>query len=188
MTKKIILLLLCSWVQIGLSQPKNYKNTENATLKDAFPKDHEKVTPGCLNKEQLHNLKSFLKNKWKVDLDSVKTLHFYYSKDKRDCKVVNDRMIKGTKYFNPISRHSRTVTAIYKPIIYIKSEAVEAKDLWKNDNSDYLFNMFLKDIDKKIYPAAITVNSKGIYLIDFEAFNTIVFNAFSNEVDKFSCE
>lgn len=184
--KKILFFILIGFTsQIVKSQPKNYVNTENATLKDAFPKNPEKVAPGCLGNDQLKELKLFLKEKWNMNLDSVKTLHFYYSKDKKECKSVKAQSIEKNKYFR--YEHSYNVTSIYKPILYIKSESIKADSFWKDDISDYLFNLFLKDTPHKFYTAAITIDSRGIYFIDYEVFNPVVFNAFSNEVGKYSC-
>lgn len=188
MIKKNIALVFFVLTQFIWSQPKNYKNTDNSTLNDAFPKHHEKVFPGCLSKEQLQDFKTFLATKWNIQLDSITTLNIYFSKDEKECKSLDHfvRIKEGKMYFR--FDHSYNVTSVKDYLLLIKPEAVKANTLWKNDLEDYFSNLFLKEQKRKFYTAAITVNSKGIYFIDFEVFNPIVFNAFSNEVNKFSCE
>ncbi|MEW5675273.1 hypothetical protein ABGT15_03065 [Flavobacterium enshiense] len=66
---------------------KNYVDTKDATLKDAYPKTYDKVMPGCLTAEQLIKLKIFLKEKWLVDLEDLKTLNFYYAKNEKNINM-----------------------------------------------------------------------------------------------------
>ena len=184
---KIITLLLFGFTsQIIKSQPKNYKNTENTTLKDAFPKNHEGIAPGCLTKEQLKDLKLFLNNNWNTNLDSIKTLHFYYSTHEIVCKYIEKISEEKNKYF-PYG-HTHNVTSIYKPLLFIKKESVKAESFWKDDISDFFFNLILRDYHTKFDAVSITINSNGIYFIKFEGFNPIVFNAFSYEVNKYQCD
>ncbi|UOK41583.1 MULTISPECIES: hypothetical protein [Flavobacterium] len=184
MIKFITLLLFFITSQIVKSQPANYKNTQDVTLKDAFPNDHDKLTPGCLGKVVLKDLKQFL-HKLNINLDSVKTLHFYYSNHEIECKNLKNRIV-DKMYFT--FDHSHNVTAVYKPILYIKPEFIEADKIWIDDTSNYFFNLFLKDFNRKFDAVIVTINSKGIYFTNIGYFNPIVFNAFSNEVDKYSCE
>ncbi|HSD13625.1 MAG TPA: hypothetical protein VLB74_03150 [Flavobacterium sp.] len=186
--KKILFFILIGFTsQIVKSQPKNYVNTENATLEEAFYKNYEKIAPGCLEKEQLKKLKQSLQ-KWNVNLDSIKTMHFYYSKDERDCKSIKSRITNGDYYFMIEHKRHMPVTKIYKPLLYVKPESVEADEIWKNDVSNYFFNLFFKDLNRKFISAAITVNSNGIYFTHFNIFDPVVFNAFSNEVGKYNCD
>ncbi|MEW5675272.1 hypothetical protein ABGT15_03060 [Flavobacterium enshiense] len=84
--------------------------------------------------------------------------------------------------------HSDKVTKINKSTLFIRNVSTPEDSFWKKDISDFFFSLFLKNYEKPFNGASITINNKGIYLIDFKYINPIIFNAFSNEIDKFSCE
>jgi hypothetical protein len=165
---------------------KNYVNTEHVSLQDAFPSNYGNVIPGCLDRTQMQDFKIFLKETWNIQLDTVKTLNIYFSKDERECKTINPIIVNGKQYFKLI--HSHQVTSISAPLLFVKPDTIAAGSLWENDIRNYIFTLFFKGYKEKFFTAAVTINRGGIYFVDFEIFNPIVFNVFSNDVDKFSCE
>ena len=65
------MLLLISCSSSKPTYDLKFIDTSKLTLAEVFPKDYTKMAPGCIPADKFEDLKIFLKNKCKVDLDSV---------------------------------------------------------------------------------------------------------------------
>lgn len=185
-----ILLFSCS------SNKTNYNpkfiDTSDTTLAEVFPKDHTKMAPGCIPVDKFEELKIYLKNKCKVDLDFVGTVNIFYlmpiskcGKDIHENKNLN--IISQTKNYN--FEHSNNFTTLSYPIVFLQYDKELVNSNWIIDNS-LIFNLFLntKNDNKIRCEALLTINKDRSYFLDWEHFNPKVYNAFSNELLKYKCE
>ena len=194
--KKILLPLLFIFINTAIfSQksnlpPKNFYDTSKFTIKDTHPNSYQKIVPGCIELDKFLTLKTFLKQKCKIDLDSVGTVNVYYLMPKTSCdhnlyKSVNINQ-RSNFYFK--LHHPNDYTKVTYPVIFVKYESELIDMKWTQDDNYLLYNLFL-DYDKSLHcDAMITISKDRLYLLDWDYFNPIVFNTFSNELKKFNCE
>jgi hypothetical protein len=185
-----ILLFSCS------SNKTNYNpkfiDTCNTTLAEVFPKDYLKMSPGCVDANKFEDLKAYLKNKCKVDLDSVGTVNIFYLMPISKCGTdihenKNHNIISQTKDYN--IEHSNNFTRLSYPIVFLQYDNVLVNSNWIIDNS-FIFDLFLneKNENRIRCEVLLTINKDRSYFLDWEHFNPKVYNAFSNELLKYKCE
>ena len=186
----ILLLLSCSSNKI-VDKPK-FVDTSKVALAEVFPRDYTKMSPGCIPTDKFDALKKYLKNKCKVDLDTVGTVNIFYLMPISKCGTD----IYRNENFNTISQiknyqfdHSNNYTKLNYPIYFIQYEKVRVNSNWIIDNS-FIFDLFLNEKnDNKIRcEALLTINKDRSFFLDWEGFNPKVYNAFSNELLKYKCE
>jgi hypothetical protein len=74
------------------------------------------------------------------------------------------------------------------PVIFVKYEIDFIDANWNQDDNKLLYNLFF-EYEKSLHcDAMLTISKDRSYLLDWNYFNPVVFNAFSNELAKFKCE
>lgn len=194
--KKILLLLLfiicygTIFAQKKKQQPNNFFDTSDYTIKDAYPNSFQKVVPGCIEAVKFIALKTFLKQKCNVDIDTIGTLNIFYMMPKKSCDFDAYKSIKidqqSNVYFKMV--HSINYTRVTYPVIFVQYEQQIINDKWIHDDNNLLYNLFL-NYEKSLHcDAMITISKDGSYFLDWDNFNPIIFNSFSNELSKYKCE
>ncbi|WP_396191678.1 hypothetical protein [Flavobacterium sp.] len=186
----MLLLISCS-----SSKPANnlkFIDTSKLTLAEVFPKDYTKMAPGCIPADKFEDLKIYLKNKCKVDLDSVGIVNIFYIMPLSKCGTD----IRQNEYLNTISQtknyhfaHTDTYTNLSYPIVFLQHYKEPINSNWIVDNA-LIFDLFLNEkYEKRIRcEALLTINKDRSYFLDWEGFNPKVYNAFSNELLKHKCD
>ena len=186
------MLISCS---VNNKTDSNYIDTSKTTLKKEFPNTYKNIALGCINVNQFETLKSFLKLKCKVDLDSVGIVNIFYLMPKKRCET--DYYI-GVKHINLPNNylkiqghHSKNYdkyTKLNYPIIFIQNEKELINSKWINDENDYIYSLFLNYDSKTHCEALLTISKDRSYLLDWEVYKPATFNAFSNELSNYKCE
>ncbi len=193
--KKLYLLLFtllngAFFCQNKHTSPKKIFNTSEFTLKDSHPNSYQKITPGCIKIDDFVSVKTFLKLKCNIDLDSVGTINIYYIMPKKRCDLDLYKNVKIDQLDNFYFKlhHPSKYTKVNFPVIFVQYESELINPNWKQDDNSVLFNLFL-DYDTRLHcDAMITISKNGLYLLAWDYFNPPTFNAFSNELKKFKCD
>lgn len=171
-------------------QPNKFFDTSNYTMIDSYPNSYQRVVPGCIEVEKFIVLKTFLKQKCNVDIDSLGTINIFYKMPKTSCDFDAYKTIKIDQQSNVYFKmmHSVNYTKVNYPVVFMQYEQEILNKKWIHDDNDVLYHLFL-DYDKSLHcDAMITISKDRLYFLDWDNFNPIVFNSFSNELTKYKCE
>lgn len=197
--KKIILVSIIYFLSNSCGSSKiNYVpkfiDTSNYTLKQAFPNNYIKVKPGCVEVGKFNELKRYLKENCKINIDSVGTINIFYNMPKSRCSIdVYRNDYYSSKYLpdsfgNCALSHSYDYTKLNHTLLLIKFDKDNINGKWLNDNQSFIYNLFLNDENKTHCEALITISKDRSYFLDWEIFDPRTFNAFGNELSKYKCE
>jgi hypothetical protein len=188
----LVFIICCGiiYAQKEKKQPTNFFDTSNYKMKDSYPNSFEKVIPGCIEVEKFIVLKTFLKQKCNIDIDSVGTVNIFYMMPKKSCDFDAYKKIKidqqSNVYFKML--HSTNYTRVNNPVIFVQYELEKINNKWFFDENNLLHQIFL-DYDKSLHcEAMITISKNRSYFLDWDNFNPTVFNSFCNELTKYKCE
>jgi hypothetical protein len=197
--KKIILVSIIYFLTNSCGTPKkNYVpkfiDTSNYNLKQAFPNNYLKVKPGCVEVGKFNELKRYLKENCKIDIDSAGTINIFYTMPKSKCSTDiyhNDYYFTKNlpdNFGNCTIVHSYDYTKLNNPLLLLKYDKDNINEKWLNDDKGFIYNLFLIDENKTHCEALLTISKDRSYLLDWEYFSPQTFNAFGNELSKYKCE
>ncbi|WP_395044509.1 hypothetical protein [Flavobacterium sp.] len=196
---KLILLLfafnILTSCSVNTKTDSNFVDTSSKTLKDEFPNTYKNIAPGCIDTIQFEKLKSYLKSKCKIDIDSVGIVNIFYLMPKKRCETdyyIDVKHINLPDNYLKIQGHNSKnydkYTKLNFPIVFIQNEKEVINSKWINDENDFIYSLFF-NYDAKIHcEALLTISKDRSYLLDWEIFKPATFNAFSNELSKYKCE
>lgn len=197
--KKIISVCLIYFLSNGcgtsnISSKLSYLDTSNYTLQEAFPYHYKQMSPGCIEANKFNQLKRYLKDNCKIDIDSVGTVNIFYNMPKSNCNVdVLHELYNYSRFLpdnsgNCILGHSNDYTTLNHPLLLLKFEKGYVNKKWLNDDKSFIYNLLLNDENKTHCQALITISKDRSYFLDWEHFSPQTFNAFGNELSKYKCE
>ncbi len=196
--RKTIIVCLIYFFTISCGTSKNnyeiiFQDTSNYTIKEAFPNYLNKMEPGCIDVNKFNQLKRYLIDNYKINIDSVGTLNIFYIMPKNRGNVDS----KLTNYYENYLpdfegkcalMHSNRFTKLNHPLLLLKSDKNYVKEKWLDDKDSFIYDLFLNYENKTHFEALLTISKDRSYFLDWEIFSPTTFNAFGNELLKYKCE
>ena len=152
------------------------------------------MKPGCIEVDKFNELKRYLKDNCKIDIDSVGTINIFYTMPKSRCSAdIYNNNYFYSKYLpdnngNIALIHSNDHTKLNHPLLLLKFEKDYINEKWLNDDKNFIYNLFLNYENKIHCEALITISKDKSYFLDWEYFSPQTLNAFGNELSKYKCE
>ncbi|TBV26813.1 hypothetical protein DMZ43_07035 [Meridianimaribacter sp. CL38] len=154
------------------------KNTKNYTLSD-IKTSASSIEVGELKKQEIVDLKKYLKETFNKDLDSLKYLTISYLKSKNKCWYDNYQNISSDSNKDLLNKLK---TKMNSDLLIAHYDSGYNSFYSLHDEKKIISSLF--DRGYETCDFMLTINSMGVYLFKTSHFSIDTSNAFTNELKK----